>query len=535
MSGFFMGRIDRPGWVLLFVLTASLFFQIGCEDFGDGSSGGGDDDDDMFDDDDDDGGYDDDDDDDDDYYDDDAGDDDDDSTPPPPEPEEDIDPGTRPRICDGAVFVLNEQGDFVSRIDMVSLDVDTIEVGHDPVLLRATNDCRTMVTLNAGEDTVSIIDTQSNEVQTAGIRPDLNALVLSPDNHYALAFHQFVANGGSHGYGEISIVDLTTRAVRSLAIGFPPDQAVVTPDNKALLASETTLAIVDLTDGGFSTVDMGLDLNAGQVLKKVMVTADAAYAFLLAEASTALKALDLSNMTVADIELECYPTDLDVAENGDVSLALCRQDGHIFVIDNRTLNFVVYETEEVVGSGELASDGALALLFTNAEAIERVHVFDPADGSLTTLPTYKPLIGAAIAPQDRTAILFHYGGDFEPIDDFDAYLDTREAFSIMNLTDMRINTIEVPQTPLLVSFDEQGRNGIIPLPDYRQVALAHLDGGLADVIAMPSTPLEVGLLADLNLGFVLQDHSLGRISFVDVETLEVRTITGFLLNGGIGQ
>jgi hypothetical protein len=518
---------------LLFILTALLVFGLGCGGDDSASSGDDDDDDDDFagDDDDSAGSYDDDDDDDDA-----ADDDDDDATPPPPEPEEDVDPGTRPRICDGAVFVLNTENDFVSRIDAESMDVITIEVGREPAVLRATEDCSALITLNQADDSVSVIHVGNNKVTDLSVRPGLNELALAPDSRFALVYHLFDGTGGgAQGYGEISIVDLDQESVLSLAIGFPPDKVAFTPDQRAILTSETTVALVGLTDGSFSTIDTGLDIDEGQMVKKIAVTSDGAYGFILAEASTELLALDLSDRTITAIDLDCFPTDLDVAEAGDVTLAVCRQEGKIVVIDNTNLGFAAFTTTETVGSGELTSDGSMALLFTNSSPIERVHLFNPVDGEMTNYLTVKPLIGAAIAPGDDAAVLFHFGGDGDPIDSFDEYFDHHEAFSVMNLNDGRINPVEVPETPLEVAFGEVGRYALVPLPEHRKVVLTDLVGGLADIINTPSTPLDVGLAEDLGLGFVLQDHPLGRISFFDLADLEVRTITGFLLNGGIEQ
>lgn len=517
--------------LLLFLSILSLaLWTVACGDDAGGSSGDDDDsgDDDSWDGDDDDSS------DDDDSGDDDSAGDDDDDEPPPPEPEPDVDPGTQPRICNGAAFVLNTAGDFVSRIDVQTLNVQTVFVGQSPEVLRATDDCTTLVTLNTGDNTVSIIDAADNDVTNLDVRPGLNDLRTSPNGAYALAYHRFQdSGGGTQAYGEISIVDLVQETVLSLAVGFPPDKVLFTTQNRVLLVSETALVLVDMKDGSFTMLPTGLDIDEGQKLKKVAATTDGQYALLLAEASKVLRALDLDDQTVTDIDLGCFPTDLDVAEQGDVSLLLCRLSGQIIVLDNIALTFDTYETDEVVGSGELSSDGELAVLFTNSELIERVHLFTPATGVLETHLTVKPLTGAAIAPGNQSAVLFHYGGDGEPIDEFDAYFDTKQAFSIMNLDDGRINPVQTPEAPKLVAFGDDGKNALVPLPNNRQIVLADLIGGLADVVILPSKPMETGVISDLDLAFVLQDHPMGRISFIDLATKDVRTITGFLLNGGI--
>ncbi|NLH50572.1 MAG: hypothetical protein GX444_18510 [Myxococcales bacterium] len=526
------------GFRLIWVLSVAVLLLFpfgGCEDSagGSGSSAGGRyDDDDAADMDDDTWAG-------DDTADDDAGsaDDDgaaDDDTPVPPE--EDMEPGTYPQVCQGAVYVLASDYDFVSRIDAETLEIKTITVGREPKILTATPDCSQLLTLNAKDDSVSIISLPGNEVQTLDIRPGLNSLAVSPSGNYALAYYSFTDDGQDYqGYGEISIVDLRDRTVRSLAVGFPPDSVLYTNDERALLVSTTILGLVRLTDGHFETLPTGLDIDAGQRIRKAAVSADSSYAFILAEAATDLLSIDLSSLEIEELELGCYPTDMDVAAEGDITLLLCRGTGQILVLDNGDLSLDAYETDEVVGSGELTADGRQAVLFTNSESIERVHLFSPADGKLTTYYTVKPLVGAAIAPDDRTAVLFHEGGDGQPLDDFDQYFDGQEAISIFNLKNGLINPVETAVRATTVSFGSDGHYAVVPQPNRQKLLLLDLQRGLVDVLATPSLPLDAGLIDDLALVYVLQDHPLGRISFFDTQTLAVRTVTGFLLNGQIGE
>ncbi len=526
--------------ILLFVFLGALSVACGDSDgLGDDDddsdsayAGDGDDDDNAFADDDEDL--------DDDESDDDTADDDE----PPPEPEEDIDPGTRPRICGESVYILNTEGDFVTQVNSVSLSVRTIEVGSNPVSLRTTENCDKLVTLNSGDDTVTIIDAADQSTVDRQVRYGLNSLKVSPGDQYAVAYHNFDSgqSGGTIGYGEVSIVDLEAAAeddaVVSLGVGFPPDHVAFSPDGSyALLVSETTVALVELETGVYETLATGLDVQAGQKVKKIGITADGLYALILAEASQNILALHLDDMQLQEVDLGCYPTDLDISEQGDVSLLVCKQSNQALILDNDDLTLSTYDVDEVVGSGEMTTDGALALLFTNAEFIELIHAFDTATGGLTTYLTVKPITAAAIAPDDASAILFHDGGDNDPIDDFDEYFDRKNAFSIMTIDQGRIAPVEVPEAPETVSFDPDGDFAIIPLPNSRRVVLADLVFGLADEITTPSPPLEAGLIAvDGEVtGYVLQEHELGRISFFDTadQNLQLRTITGFLLNSEI--
>jgi hypothetical protein len=60
-----------------------------------------------------------------------------------------------------------------------------------------------------------------------------------------------------------------------------------------------------------------------------------------------------------------------------------------------------------------------------------------------------------------------------------------------------------------------------------------LDSGVVRTIPLGSPPAAIGLLPDSNKIFVSQRHPLGRVSFIDVPTGQVRTVTGFDLNSQI--
>lgn len=474
---------------------------------------------------------------DDDALDDDAADDDDDASDDdaPPEPEEDVDPGTRPVSCGNAVFVLNTADSFVSSIDAVSLDVETIFTGRGPSVLRAAENCEHLVTLNTQDDTVSVIDGDTLDVANVDVRPGLNSLAVAPGGRFALAYHHFSeAGGGTMGYGEVSIVDVATQTAESLSVGFPPDIVAFTLDGEtALLTSETALAVLDLVDASFRLLDTDLDPDAGQKIRKATVTPDGERALILAEASQSILVVDLDDLSVEALDLGCFPTDLDTPEGGDASLLVCREEGRVIVVDHDDLSLDDYGVTETVGSGELFADGSQAVLFTNATAVERVHLFALDDGSLATYLTVKPITGAALAPDDASAILFHQGGDGQPVDDFDEAMDTQEAFSLFLPASGLVTPVQTWQRIESVSFGELGDWAVVPIPTRSEIIVVNLRTALADSFTVASTPQDAGVIDAIGQVFVLQDHEMGRISFIDVETGKVRTVTGFLLNGGI--
>ena len=60
-----------------------------------------------------------------------------------------------------------------------------------------------------------------------------------------------------------------------------------------------------------------------------------------------------------------------------------------------------------------------------------------------------------------------------------------------------------------------------------------LDTGVVHTTELGSPPDAIGLLPDTSTIYVSQRHPLGRVTFVDVPTGGVRTLTGFDLNSQV--
>jgi hypothetical protein len=76
------------------------------------------------------------------------------------------------------------------------------------------------------------------------------------------------------------------------------------------------------------------------------------------------------------------------------------------------------------------------------------------------------------------------------------------------------------------------------MTDNRYVGLIDYPSRLVDDLAVPSLPVHVGVMPQgealpTPVAWVSQDHTLGRISFIDPESMQLQTVTGFELNSGI--
>ena len=91
--------------------------------------------------------------------------------------------------------------------------------------------------------------------------------------------------------------------------------------------------------------------------------------------------------------------------------------------------------------------------------------------------------------------------------------------------------LEAPPDAVAVTSD--GAWAFAQIPASRTALVIDLGSLLVDALPLASTPLFVGAVDEGHLGYVLQRHPLGRITFIAPDTMDVDTVTGFEINGEI--
>ena len=196
------------------------------------------------------------------------------------------------------------------------------------------------------------------------------------------------------------------------------------------------------------------------------------------------------------------------------------------------------------GLVELTSDGARAIVFTNAVAEKAIGVVDLAAASLAVVPLRKAVGSVVVSPDDAMVVVVHnkVPGDPLPTQTFEEQLQHRHGFSIVDL-DSRFAKLELTDArpgPLAFSVDEGDATHVhvvvadaaIGLKDVVAVDLRSL---VATAIPMNSHPTGIGAVPSSGQVFVAQRHDMGRMSFIAVADREVRTVTGFQLNSQITE
>ena len=203
------------------------------------------------------------------------------------------------------------------------------------------------------------------------------------------------------------------------------------------------------------------------------------------------------------------------------------------ILDDKT-SFDEVAIDDDVGSIVLAPAGDRALLYTNATPSAHVIVFDTkAFAPGRTVVVQSPVKAVLPSPDGlhAVALLAQASGSQKP-----------GGFALIPLTTTlppKVVGTDAPPQMVAVGLHQAliTADGTDPVQHVQAhaVYLAELPAFGTTKVTLASPILSAGLIPEVNLGFVAQSHPEGRITFVDLDTAELRTLTGFELSARVVQ
>jgi hypothetical protein len=122
-------------------------------------------------------------------------------------------------------------------------------------------------------------------------------------------------------------------------------------------------------------------------------------------------------------------------------------------------------------------------------------------------------------------------------DGFETYVDKSYGYSLLNLSEGFDKLLLTPTDPGQVAFAPNSLTAYLLLGDVqkalRSVEAIQLDSFMVKSVALGSHPVSLGVISATGKVYVAQSHPLGRVTFVDIQTHETKTVTGFELNSHI--
>lgn len=206
-------------------------------------------------------------------------------------------------------------------------------------------------------------------------------------------------------------------------------------------------------------------------------------------------------------------------------------------------DFVTIAIDEVFGSVDLgANDGQTALLYSNGIPSTHLTLLGLASGARAkhrTVDLKLPVFSAVSSPDGAHAIALlkppvgsQLPGAFAVVPvakDLPAKIQGTQAVTV---------PLDLSKAPAMVAIDD--KRALVTVTDGVGTSFAYLVSMpelTVDAFPLDSVPLPQasGLVPEANQAFVAQQHPEGRITFIDLDSRELHTLTGFELATQVGQ
>ncbi len=473
----------------------------------------------------------------------------------------------------------------VDSIDVCHRPTELIAIPGSDSAVVLCEGSRSVALLLAGRD--------RDRVFEAPVGQAYNALALSTGGRFAIAYFdqdQAVAGPDSAG-NKIAVVDLRPAfddsgppRVHEYAVGYRVtdllfDQ-VAGPQGsratRALVVSKSEVAVLPLeqleTTWILERVWLGHPAAEVVEAREVLATPDARLVLVRSFQTPELTVVDVAAGTSAQLPLHGLATDIDLAPDGRRALVVERNAGvvarvdlaadlgHTVEIDGTRYfdpdadgspepdDFTTLEALDAsgrplaVGQAELfvtAADRLAGLLYTNVARREEISILDVERMEIEYLGRLlnKLVDYAVLGPGGRVALIVHRpepGSD--AADPSEREIDALHGYTLIDLP-TRATFQQVTEAPIgPLAFSPTGRHAFLTVYDaaldineLHVIDLQRLTLQL-DAVPLAAAPISVGVLPGGRIGYVSQEHAYGKITFVDMESMTERAVTGFELN-----
>ena len=510
---------------------------------------------------------------------------------------------------DNFVFVPNsdEESSTVARIDGRDLSVVPVEVGLEPVAVRATdvpNVGSVAYVLTEGASAIGIIRAEkiskhkdpAEQVSLLSVPNEINALEMSPNGKYAIGYidpDKPLPDGtGIASLQVASVVKLGEKPADDVAYQLSVSRQIqeieFTDDGEqAFIVGRDGVNRLDLSavEGDAFVPPLGIDLSSSTFpAQDREVEVSPSGDFLVVRSSDyagvalyrpAPKGDEESAGELRRVPLPAAPTDIDlhVPQNEGASvIASVRQANSLARIDvDKVFDTTpqpqsghagsadagpdagsppAYQPPEGVemvdaagatpGLADLAPDQSKLLYYTGRETVPNLGVLNLGDNSTESYPLRNQIRSVAIAPNSKTAVVVHEKQEGPPpssagplkffqhnhgLTIFDFETGYRRPVTLQGDPASIVMTQGAENTPLVYAMlrsPDDAKRGVmrIDLTSYR-----------SDFLDLPRPPKQLGRVAGKI--FVSQEATDGRITFIDVDSGEQQTVSGYELNAGI--
>jgi YVTN family beta-propeller protein len=295
------------------------------------------------------------------------------------------------------IYVSNQLDNTVSVIDGATHKVvATVPVGVSPAHMAVSADRRSLYIANTGSDTVSVLNTDNNNVaKTIALPRESRPLgvAVSPSGRYL-----YTADGGAN---RVSVLDTQAgRVVTSVRVGTQPLSVAVAPDGKAVYSANSGSGNVSVINARTNRVVRAIP--TGRFPSGIAVTRDGASVYVTDELS-GVTVINAANGTIrARLRLPS-PFSVTMSPDGGRAYVTGLGPGTLTAIDTGTAR--VHSTASVGSSGTdpFTVRATADALYVANQGASTLSIIDPRDFRTTaTIATGNSPYGIAVVQPTPT-------------------------------------------------------------------------------------------------------------------------------------
>lgn len=475
-----------------------------------------------------------------------------------------------PKTGKDYVFILNREAGTLVMIDTLTLEIKTLPVGSDPLVVEPL----------PGDDVALVIDADTDKLVLALAKENrsvswpmgeerltrYNSVSISPDGRFAvLFFNSLLADLSSEGLGslqEVGLVDLReierldelSRPIQPVTVGLNPTQVSwAGGGERALVVTDMGITAIGLKNPGQLDIVPNIpleDMGGNPTDREVRITSDGRYCLVRRFNQKSITMVDLERSDRISLEFEAAPTDLDLTGDGLTALVMLRELDHLAAIaipedfeDSEEIEWI--EIPESAGVLEVGPDDDTLLLYSTLNSQEILWSYRLSEGIMNEFFLQKGVESVAFAPTGdgmaETALIFHSRTSGIPNNTDDLYeiIDKSFGYTVLLLrSGMQVLQLTEADQGAFTFLPDGGKGYLVVTNEsnIRQVHILDLgnsQGANIKEMELSSVPTGVGLIPGGERIYVSQEHPDGRITFIDAESDEPITVTGFELNGRI--
>jgi len=457
-----------------------------------------------------------------------------------------------PVVTGKFVFSANPKSGRVAVIDADTYAVRLFNAGFGPKYLTAIPGNLGAIVINELSHDTTRFQVTGEEVTVADVslpvHDDANAWATSPDGRFAIAWTRTDADqklDPTAGSQTITVLDLERSTSKKLSVGFHPTQVVVDDaSERAFVVNDDGVSVVTLGDSSEVSLlaHVSEDPLEDAAARDVSILPDGSLAVVRLENSTKLRFVDLNQEEgITAFDLGAPIADVDLSRDGKLAVAAVPGIHQVVLVpmppaaDGANFERVTIPNE-LTSSVALSDASELALLYQNGADNSHLTVLDlrpDMQRARRTIDLKGPVIAAFAAPGAASAIAFQ-----KPI----AGSSKAGLFSgVPTLQKRSAKIVGADAVPSARAFDEAGKFALVTVGNDKStkygVFRVRLDTMQEDFLELASPPATAatGIVEEVGRGFVAQIHPEGRITFIDLETAQAHTITGFELAARIVQ